>query len=250
MTGYKYDSTFFDYVSISATASARALIDELLVGVKPASVLDVGCGRGVWVAEWMKRGIEEALGIDGDYVDRDALVIPASAFQARDISQQFRLGRKYDLVQCLEVAEHIPAADADTLVENLVVHGDIVLFSAATPGQGGEFHVNEQLPQYWLGKFSKFGCRAFDFLRPRIYQRSDIEPWYRYNVFLFANEDGRSRLPRQVLDTVLPEDRAVPQYASLSWRLRCGLVRLIPPSLVQALAQRKHKLVRYWKAAK
>ena len=49
---------------------------------------------------------------------------------------------------------------------------------------------------------------------------------------------------------VYAPDRAVPQYASLSWRLRCGLVRLIPPRLVHALAQRKHKLIRYWKAAK
>jgi hypothetical protein len=204
----------------------------------------------VWVADWRKRGVAEALGIDGDYVLRDTLLIPASAFLAADISQQVRLGRKYDLVQCLEVAEHIPLADADTLVENLVVHGDVVLFSAATPGQGGEFHVNEQPPQYWFAKFSKFGYRAFDFLRPRIYQRSDIEPWYRYNVFLFANEDGRSRLPQQVLDTLLPPDRAVPQYASLSWRVRCGLVRLIPPPLVHALAQRKHQLIRYWKAVK
>ena len=54
------------------------------------------------------------------------------------------LGRKFDLVQSLEVGEHLPKSAADTFVETLVKHGDVVLFSAASVGQGGHDHINEQ----------------------------------------------------------------------------------------------------------
>lgn len=36
-------------------------------------------------------------------------------------------------------------------------HADTVVISAAPPGQGGEGHFNEQLPEYWIRKFEKFG---------------------------------------------------------------------------------------------
>ena len=47
---------------------------------------------------------------------------------------------------------------ADTFVQNLVRHASgAILFSAAPPGQGGEFHVNEQPYEYWRGKFQRCG---------------------------------------------------------------------------------------------
>jgi SAM-dependent methyltransferase len=204
MSQYQYDTTFFDYVEISAASSAGALIAEIQRTFKPSSVLDVGCGRGIWVREWCNQGVSDVLGIDGAYLDQKSLAISPTAFQARDLAQSFRLGRRFELVQCLEVAEHIPEADSDTLLENLVAHGDVILFSAVTPGQGGEFHVNEQLPEYWLTKFHGLGYDAFDFLRPRIYTLRKIEPWYRDNTFLLANEQGRGRLPPEVLSTLVP----------------------------------------------
>jgi SAM-dependent methyltransferase len=244
MTSYQYDKTFFDYVDISAARSARAVVAELYQVLKPNSVLDVGCGRGVWLAEWSLCRVPDVLGIDGDYVDRKALAIPESSFRSQDISQAFSLGRKYDLVQCLEVAEHVPEAHADTLLRNLTAHGDVILFSAATPGQGGEFHVNEQPVRYWVAKFRALGFDAFDFLRARIQNRSDVEPWYRYNTLLFANSTGQTRLPADVVAAALRPDVPIPNYASISWRLRCGMIQMLPSSVVHALAQFKHKLVR------
>jgi hypothetical protein len=47
------------------------------------------------------------------------------------------LDRRFDLVQSLEVAEHITPAASEAFVEDLARHAErFVLFSAAPPGKG------------------------------------------------------------------------------------------------------------------
>jgi hypothetical protein len=128
------------------------------------------------------------LGVDGDYVDRASLRIAADKFVAADLREPLSLDRKFDLVQSLEVAEHIDGARADVFVESLTRHGDVVLFSAAIPGQGGNGHVNEQWPSYWIGKFADAGFTLYDAIRPRIWNDSRVEVWYRQNTLLFSRE--------------------------------------------------------------
>ena len=56
---------------------------------------------------------------------------------------------EYDWVMSLEVAEHVPAEYESTLVDNLARPArEGIVFSWATPGQGGFHHVNERPPQY------------------------------------------------------------------------------------------------------
>ncbi|WP_435201864.1 hypothetical protein [Qipengyuania sp. 902] len=57
-------------------------------------------------------------------------------FLPQDLSQPFDLAQRFDLVQTLEVAEHLPETSARDFVASIARHGDIVLFSAAVPGQG------------------------------------------------------------------------------------------------------------------
>ena len=148
-----YDDKFFDYIEIRGRRSAELMIAFVRRFLHVSSVLDVGCGRGVWVDEWRRAGVKDALGVDGSYVDPDRLAVPAKHMAVLDVSTPFRLKRSFELVQSLEVAEHIPASKADTFVDNLVAHGDIIMFSAAVPGQGGEFHVNEQPYEYWHASY-------------------------------------------------------------------------------------------------
>ena len=77
-------------------------------------------------------------------------------------------------VQCLEVAEHLPLPSAAILVDSLVKHGDIVLFSAAPKGQGGDHHVNEQDYEFWRQQFARHGYVPFDFLRPLLLNDDQI----------------------------------------------------------------------------
>src|SRR5260221_9054569 len=119
---YAYDDQFFDTADHTAELSADGVIRHLIGQLPITSVLDLGCGRGVWLARWMHHGVTDALGVDGPYVAIDRLHVPRSAFLARDLAKPLALDRRFDLVQSLEVAEHLGAAAADQFVDNLVSH--------------------------------------------------------------------------------------------------------------------------------
>lgn len=239
-----YDNKFFDYVEIGGRRSAEIVVGLVLHYLPVSSVLDVGCGRGIWIEEWCRAGVEDSLGVDGSYVDSHRLTIPPKHLAAFDLSRPFRLGRRFDLVQSLEVAEHIPAANADTFIDNLVAHGEIIMFSAAVPGQGGEFHVNEQPYEYWRSKFAARGFVLFDLVRSHIATDRRVEPWYRYNTLLFVHKDALWKIPAAVRNHEIREPDPVPDLAPPTWRLRNSVLRCLPQSLVQRIARLKHAAVR------
>ena len=180
-----YDPSFFEAHHAGSLASAREVIALVLNLVGPTSVVDVGCGTGTWLSVVKASGVSDVLGIDGDYVDRTALEIDPSEFMAADLSEPLALSRTFDLVMCLEVAEHLPAERADTLVTSLVRLGPVILFSAAIPLQGGTAHVNEQWPEYWAHRFNAGGFDVFDAIRPLVWRNERVEPWYAQNTLLY-----------------------------------------------------------------
>src|SRR5262249_48198784 len=78
----------------------------------------------------------------------------------QDIPISMLAGPRYDIAISLDVAEHLPEKVADRYVGLLCGLSSIVIFSAATPGQGGTDHVNEQPHSYWIEKFSACGYRV------------------------------------------------------------------------------------------
>jgi SAM-dependent methyltransferase len=170
------------------------VVPELLTLIQPASVIDVGCGLGTWLAAFERAGVRDVLGVDGDYVPRAALEIPRERFVAHDLRRPLRLGRTFDLVVSLEVAEHLPSECATTFVDTLIGLGSAVLFSAAIPFQGGESHVNEQWPDYWARLFERRGFVAVDCLRRKIWQHPEVAWWYAQNILLYVE---RRRLESQ-----------------------------------------------------
>src|SRR6185437_16419734 len=81
-------------------------------------------------------------------------------------------------------------------------HGDVVLFSAAIPGQGGHHHVNEQFPDYWSAHFARHGFRPLDLIRPRIWNDNAVLWWLRQNTLVFAHDRviaGNEKLRRESL---------------------------------------------------
>lgn len=233
---YEYDSQFLSYGRSTATRSARAVVPIVHDALRPRSVLDLGCGRGAWLEAWKDAGAVEVLGVDGDYVDRADLAIDPSEFCARNLSQTIDLQRRFDLVESLEVAEHLPASRACGFVEDLCRHGDVVLFGAAPPGQGGEHHINEQPYAYWRGLFDELGYEALDFVRPRLASRHDVAPWYRYNTLLYVNQETIESLPEPVKQTRLAKHVPIPDVSPLLYKARKRLVRRLPMWATQALA--------------
>ena len=128
---YSYDATFYKYINRGAIRSAEIMLQRLLQTLKIASVVDFGCGQGAWLSVWRQLASAEVLGVDGDYVNREALLIDKSAFKPWDLTKPLGCERRFDLCQSLEVAEHLPEAAADTFVKTLVDHADVVKIGRA-----------------------------------------------------------------------------------------------------------------------
>lgn len=232
----QYGDAFFDYVDSGALESARLVVGQLFAELHPNSVLDVGCGRGGWLLARESAGCALVAGVDGSYVDRSKLHCGEDAFREVDLNGPFDLGRRFDLVQCLEVAEHISPPRSETLIDSIVRHGDVILFSAAVPGQGGTGHVNERPLEYWRRLFAARGFAAFDPLRPRIQAERRIEPWYRFNTILYADDAGAGRLPRKILDTRVPDQAPLADNSPWAWRARKAVLRPLPVGVIDRLA--------------
>lgn len=190
-----YDSEYFELIEQQSTSSAEAVAPLLTELIEPASIVDVGCGTGTWLRAFAELGVEDFLGIDGEWVDRSALKIPAERFEVADLERAAAPPRRFDLVLSLEVAEHLRPTAAEGFVGLLTSLGPVVAFSAAIPGQGGSGHVNERWPSYWADLFAARGFVAFDPVRRLTWHDRRIAWWFRQNLVLFV-EEGRREYPR------------------------------------------------------
>lgn len=237
MSRHIYNQTFMDYTAASATRSANTVISLLMQHITVKSILDIGCARGAWAAAWLHAGASQIMGVDGHYVDKSTLLIPADSFRAQDLNETFNLDRKFDLVQSLEVAEHIQAEKADCFIANLVRHANgIILFSAAPPGQGGEYHVNEQPYDYWREKFATYGFMPFDYFRPQLAGRAEVSPWYRYNTLLYVHKDNIASLPVAIRHTAIKQGQPIPDISPPWYKVRKFFIRILPQRIQDELA--------------
>jgi SAM-dependent methyltransferase len=240
---YQYDSEFYRYIEAGSIRSAQCVVPLVLGALSPSTVLDVGCGAGAWLSEYRKHGIADVLGADGVYVQRNLLLIPPEQFRGVDVAQEFDLDSRFDLVQCLEVAEHIPNSSSATLVANLIRHGDRILFSAATPGQGGENHINEQSFEFWRRLFAAHGYKPFDLFRPELRSMSAVESWYRRNLILYVRESAIPSLSESARRAAVPDDAKIPEFGSIAFRARSSVISFFPAGWVSKLARAKHSML-------
>lgn len=166
----------------------KEIVPEIIKIFNPKSVIDVGCGLGTFLFYFKKEGVNDILGVDGKWVDKKKLYqyIEKEEFMERDLENEFRLERTYDVVLSLEVAEHLSPKTSITFIRNLVSLGNIIIFSAAIPFQGGQNHLNEQWLTYWEALFRNEGFVLHDILRPMFWHNKNINWWYRQNIVVFA----------------------------------------------------------------
>jgi SAM-dependent methyltransferase len=240
-TVYEYQTDFYRFLSSFAVQSAQQIVPKVAAALPIRSVVDFGCGLGAWLSVWAAAGVS-VTGIDGPYVDERRLLIDPQDFHAVDLAAPIGLARQFDLVQSLEVAEHLPAAKAGQFVDTLTAHGPCVLFSAAVPGQGGENHLNEQPANYWRAKFRERGYAAVDYLRPLIFHDKRIARWYRYNIMLYVRDDMIASLPEAVRQSRVHDTQSLDEYWPLFHRLRHAMIRQLPTTVVNRLASGKAAL--------
>ncbi|MFG0287192.1 MAG: methyltransferase domain-containing protein [Rhodopirellula sp. JB044] len=201
------DGFYYDQRHAKTIASAEQVLEIIWSHIQPRSVIDVGCGVGTWGQVAKSFGATDVRGVDSHSVPKNERVLSPDEFFERDLTSPAALdGLNAELVICLEVVEHLPDAFSDQFVASLCNSADVVLFSAAIPGQGGHGHINEKWQDIWAGIFADHGYHAFDIVRPRVWGNPDLEIWYRQNTVVYSTVDGP--LARAGLTPVSPDNLA------------------------------------------
>jgi len=146
------------------------IADSVVREFHPSSVLDAGCAMGFLVEALRKRGVE-AFGTD---------VSEHAISQVHESVREFcavgsltePLERRYDLIACIEVLEHIPAGEADAAIANLCAGTDRLLLSTTPEDYGEATHLNVQPPEFWSAALAREG-----FFRDLDHDLSYLTPW-------------------------------------------------------------------------
>jgi len=183
-----YNKKFFDNSAKFESPSAKAVVDILVRTFNPKSVVDVGCGSGIYLHEFQNYQIE-ICGYDGSPAAISGSLV-GNMITIHDLTTPLNLDRTFDLALCIEVAEHLESEYADILVDSLYPLANILFFTAATPGQGPESigHINEQPHSYWIEKFSSKGFvynqKLSDKIRTQMVEKKVVW-WVRKNLMIF-----------------------------------------------------------------
>jgi hypothetical protein len=134
----------------------KSLAEKIYDAYKPESVVDFGCGPGHYCKFLSSLGciVEGYDGVTGfDIFPVNPINLAAPLVHIK----------KYELVLCLEVGEHIPKEYEDIFIKNLLDSMDkTLILSWAIPGQGGMGHVNEQRNEYVIEKLTKLGLKFLE----------------------------------------------------------------------------------------
>lgn len=165
--GNNYDDTavwkkHFDEV-------AEKIIDE----IHPKTVLDVGCAMGYLVTALRERGVD-AYGIDVSSYAISQVAETSKPFCSAtsildDLPESFPT--HYDLLVCIEMAEHIYEEDCNIFFDKICSYSDDIIFSSSPDDLTEITHYNVQQTEYWSKRFAKH-----NFIRQLEFQGSYISP--------------------------------------------------------------------------
>jgi len=178
------DHKYIHTTDVHNTIAAEAIVPVLMDWFHPTSVIDIGCGLGTWLYVFKSHGVEKILGVDGNHLDTNLVVINKDDLLLINLEEEFVIDRKFDLAISLEVAEHLSESSADHFIKSLTKLSDVIVFSAAIPGQGGQNHINEKWIGYWQSRFAKYDFLLSDEIRPLFWNNEKIEWWYRQNMVI------------------------------------------------------------------
>ena len=181
-------TTAYDQSAATAKEAERCMLAAFAYLGIPSTMIDLGCGSGAMCR------IAAALHCSSTGYD---ICLPRN-YDRRDLHlrRQNFMDCKHDgreMVLCLEVAEHIPGILTDDLMDALQqATGEILLFSAATPEQGGVGHVNEQPHDYWREKLTNIGLVEDTAMTSNLRRAwSEVAPdawWYGKNVMVWRRQ--------------------------------------------------------------
>jgi hypothetical protein len=134
----------------------KEVADALCEAFEFVSVYDVGSAQGFLVDELLKRGRK----VRGIECQKEAFRHMSAEAQAciehGDATAPGAVCGQFDLVTCVEVAEHIEPHRSDALVQNLCDSAKRFIYFTAdeTPGR---LHINARPHGWWIGAFAERG---------------------------------------------------------------------------------------------
>jgi hypothetical protein len=118
---------------------------------------------------------------------------------------------------------------------------NLILFSAAIPGQGGYGHINERLHDHWHDKFKKYNFVKHDIIRPLLISDARIPFYLRQNLFLYAKSDTHSELSdiAEICEDIelIATDHLKALYRTDRIDLRT-IVKALPNALIRSIRRR------------
>jgi GT2 family glycosyltransferase len=147
-----------------------AIADRIISEIQPHTVLDAGCAMGFLVEALRDRGVEAA-GVDiSEYAIQHVRTDVRPFCWIGSLSDQ--LPQRYDLIVCIEVLEHCPVEELETIIENFCQHTDDILFSSTPFDYKEATHLNVRPPDYWAERFARRG-----FFRDADFDGTFLTPW-------------------------------------------------------------------------
>lgn len=148
----------------------QMVADRVVGVVNPATVLDVGCAKGLLVQALREKNVE-ASGLD---VSEHAVETshPDVRDHLRVASATDPIEGRYSLVTCIEVLEHMAPAPAQQAIDRMTEVTDRILFSSSPFDHREPTHINTRATDQWVASFAERG----------FYRRTDVDlsfmtPW-------------------------------------------------------------------------
>lgn len=150
------------------------------------SVLDVGCGMGHAIGEFLKY-CDDVFGVEGSQ-----FVYHNSPYKKNIKFHDFTTGpasieKTYDLCWSCEFVEHVEEEYRDNFLESFSKCKYLAI-TYAEPGQDGHHHVNCQPKEYWIENLKRYGFRYDENLTEELKEITykdaiEINPTYMDNHF-------------------------------------------------------------------
>lgn len=163
----KYDTVFKDegYRSRPASQGLR-YVAKLCIDYKFHTVLDVGCGPGWSVLEFLVRG-KKAQGIEPcKYLFKEELRVPAGLGIVKEASATAIPfpADSFDMVFCTDVLEHIKEVDVNKALSEIVRVSKKYIFCSICSEEAQMFpdlklHQTVRPREWWETQFAQFKLR-------------------------------------------------------------------------------------------
>jgi len=185
----RFDSEYYSRRSYGKWLDdEQKIVDVLMDMFNPSSVLDLGCGNGIYLKLFNDKGVKDFLGYDGsDIAVKEAVI--RNVLKA-DLREEIDARKYFDMILCIEVAPYISDAYEQNLINSILNQsraGSIVIFIASDKYTGGQYHVNLKSHKDWKKLFNQSGFSFCPKETSKVQELINLEQlvWIQDNLLIF-----------------------------------------------------------------